>query len=275
MQKLWAGIQASDALWTFDRSAEHAYGLLTLHIDKTHAGTRWPQLFEADDGVSETLDPTELYNIREALEKYTTAAQSGEDASGLGLGSGMPSLAEGEIDDEVDFDTGDVVCLTWVALDGSVPAWAAKEDSPFNVLSTPLQGTRRTEHSPLLVVKNGLDGLVYTLDATADAPAWTHTSTFCVLSFVLASKRDTRFVHHVGGRAVLAFESGARGLGCNVYVYKATARAGDKTAKQCILKVNDGAGGPLLGVGITHTQDGREVILCLCEGALTVMHGLF
>ena len=33
------------------------------------------------------------------------------------------------------------------------------------------------------------------------------------LAFVLASKRDTRFVHHAGPRAVFAFESGGGAAG--------------------------------------------------------------
>ncbi|KAF7797402.1 hypothetical protein EIP86_008597 [Pleurotus ostreatoroseus] len=283
LKKLWAPIQSSDSLWTFDRSAEHTYGLLTLHLDKQHEGTRWPQVFAASSDpadavvdVPETLDPSELYQIREALEKYTSALQTGEDASGLGLGRGIPSLAEGEIDEEVDMDMGDLVVLTWVTLDGFTPDWLSKgEGSPFSVLSTPLQGS--LESRPSLVVKTGLDGAVYTLD-TKDGQdnelAWTHTSTFCVLSFVLASKRDTRFIHHVGSKAVFAFESGAREMGCNAYIYRNTVRPRDKAAKQCILKLNDGSGGPLLGVGMIRTKDGRDLILCLCEGQLIVIHDL-
>ncbi|PSR74811.1 hypothetical protein PHLCEN_2v9525 [Hermanssonia centrifuga] len=270
LKKFWDGIQPSTSFWTLDREAEHAFGLLTLYLDKQHEGTRWSHLFapsstataatagggssEADVEVPETLDPSELWQIREALEKYTADLQSGgEDAGGWGLGRGMPSLAEGEMDDEVDLTTGDTVALTWVGADGRVPSWcreAGSDDSPFNLLSTPLPGPSGPQ-PPSLVVKRGLDGVVYTLGSggsAEDPPTWTHTSTFCVLSFVLASKRDTRFVHHVSDKAVLAFESGARGLGGNVYIYRNTAQKGDNWAKQAILKVSDGSGGVLLGV---------------------------
>lgn len=275
LKKFWAGIHSSTSFWTLDREAEGTYGLLTLHLDKQHEGTRWAQVFEAAgvrDGepeVPETLDPSELWQIRESLEKYTAALRTGEDASGLGLGHGLPSLAEGEMDDEVDADMGDTVALTWVGIDGSVPSWASAMggDSPVNVLSTVLPGL---QGPPSLVVKNGLDGLLFTFEE--EGTGWTHTNTFCVLSFVLASKRDTRFVHHLSSRAVLAFESGARGLGGNVYIYQPTARPGDKWATQAVLKVGDGSGGPLLGVGAAKTKTGGSVILCLCEKELVVIH---
>ncbi|KAI0345806.1 hypothetical protein BDW22DRAFT_1324567 [Trametopsis cervina] len=275
-KKMWDGIRTSTSFWTFDREAEHTYGLLTLHLDKQHDGTRWMQVFAQTEGepdVPEMLDPSELYAIRESLEKYTAALQTGEDASGLGLGRGVPSLAEGEMDDEVDLDMGDAVVATWVAADGATPAWAGKgADAPFSMLSTPLPGV--VGEPPSVVAKNGLDGLVYALDTpegNPDAVAWKHTGTFCVLSFVLASKRDTRFVHHISSRTVVAFESGARGLGSNLYLYRSTARSGDKQAKQAVLKVGDVSSGPLLGVGMLKTRAGETVTLCLCERELAVI----
>lgn len=277
LKKFWDGIHTSTSFWTFDRQAEHTYGLLTLHLDKAHEGTRWPHLFAQQESadepeVPETLDESELSAIRESLEKYTAALQTGEDASGLGLGRGVPSLAEGEMDDEVDLDTGDAVVATWVGLDGSVPSWSGS-DAPFTLLATPLPSSGL--QTPSVVAKNGLDGLVYTLSDAGEEVAWKHTATFNVLSFVLASKRDTRFVHHVssatGTGSILAFESGARGLGSNVYIYRGTARPGDKHAKQAVLKVGDVSSGPLLGVGQVTTKDGRSVTLCLCERELAMI----
>ena len=273
LERFWDGIRTATSFWTFDRQAESAFGLLTLHLDKQHDKTRWAQVFEAagtkadEPEVAETLDPSELWTIRESLEKYTAALQSGEDASGLGLGSGMPSLAEGELDDEVDVDIGDMAMLTWVGVDGSEPSWAqaAGGDVPFTVLSTPLPGHAASRSS--LVMKHGMDGLQFSLDAGA----WKHTSTFCVLSFVLASKRDTRFIHHIASKAVFAFESGARDLGGNVYIYRPTAQRGDKWAKQAVLKIGDSSSGPLLGVGAVITAGGEEKILCLCEKELVVI----
>ncbi|CAL1713091.1 unnamed protein product [Somion occarium] len=279
---LWDGIQPSASFWTWDRQAEHSFGLLTLHLDKQHEGTRWAQVFalsgtrpagdtsEDDVEVPETLDPSELYLIRESLEKYTAALQKGEDASGLGLGRGVPSLGEGEMDPEIDSADANTVCVTWVGVDGSVPSWERSLDAPFTLLSTPFPSSPAPQ--PTLIVKNGVDGVLFTLSeasSPSDPPEWKHTSTFSALSFVLASKRDTRFVHHVSDQAVLAFESGTRG---NVYIYRNTAGIHDPVAKQAVLKIGGGAGGSLLGVGMMHTKVGKPIILCLCEGEWIVAH---
>ena len=105
-----------------------------------------------------------------------------------------------------------------------------------------------------------------------EAPVWEHTSTFSVLSFVLASKRDIRFVHHVSSEAVFAFESGAQDLGGNVYIYRG-APPRVNWAKQAILKIDGGPAGSLLGVGLMKVQD-KVAILALCEGELVILHGV-
>ncbi|KAG6878910.1 hypothetical protein C0992_006732 [Termitomyces sp. T32_za158] len=271
-KKLWDMVSTSTSYWTWDREAEHSFGLLTLYLDKQHAGTKWTHVFAPTQGdmeVLETLDPSQLWHIREALEKYTAALRDGDDASGLGLGRGVPSLAEGELDMEVDETVGRKAYLSWVNEKGVAPLWCKNaEKIPYQLLSTPFTGSRDTDLS--LVVKNNLDGTVHTLDSkNPNYPAWTHTSTFSALSFVLASKQDTRFTFH-SSEGVFAFEGGIRDRGGNVYIYRVpTSKA--KWAKQAILKVGDGYGGPLLGVGIIHIDGFIPVILCLAEGELILL----
>ncbi|KAI0072867.1 hypothetical protein K474DRAFT_1650338 [Panus rudis PR-1116 ss-1] len=295
---LWDGIQPSASFWTWDREGERSsqFGILTLHLDKQHEGTRWPQVFasagtkpsasnsnsseidETDVEVPETLDPSELVSIREALEKYTAALQSGEDPSGLGLGRGIPSLGEGEMDPEIDeVDSGDMFVISWVSEDGADNGKTRDWDSPFGLLSTPFPSYTSQDEPPTLVIKHGVDGALFTLvppSPDQGESTWKHTSTFSALAFVLASKRDTRFVHHVSNKAVLAFESGSR-LGGNAYIYRNTAKLHDQYAKQAVLKICSGIGGgedALLGVGMVRTKRGKEVMLCLCEGELVVAH---
>ena len=282
---LWDGILSSTSYWTWDREADHSFGLLTLYLDKQHEGTKWSQVFAsagastASDSsfenieVPETLDPSELLHIREILEKYTTSLREGSDASGLGLGRGVPSLAEGEMDAEVDESVGREACLTWVGEDGSVPPWWKESKSiPFHLLATPMPGSNESRMS--LVVKNNLDGTVHSLISDAPdlttPPKWTHTSTFPALAFVLASKQDTRFTYHIPGIAVFAFEGGVRDRGGNVYIYQ-TAPVKEKYAKQAILKVDDGYGGSLLGVGALECRQGATVLVCLTEGELILI----
>ncbi|KAG2037813.1 hypothetical protein BDR03DRAFT_992416 [Suillus americanus] len=279
-QQLWDGIQTSTSFWTWDREGEHSFGLLTLHLDKQRENTRWMHVFASagtpggEEEVPETLDPSELYLIRESLEKYTAALQSGEDMSGLGLGRGVPALAQGEMDEEVDFSVGRVAFLTWVGEDGGIPVWSSGfGDSACNILSIDLPGSGP---GASMVVKNGIDGTLFALDeaqAVDSLPTWTHSATFSALAFVLASKQDTRFTYHVSSKAVLAFENGSRDRGGNVYIYRG-GRPGQIWAKQSVLKVGDGSAGSLLGVGTFKTAQGHTIV-CLCENELVVMHNIF
>ncbi|KAI5122789.1 hypothetical protein M0805_000133 [Coniferiporia weirii] len=280
LKQLWDAISPSSSFWTWDREADSRVGLLTLHLDKQHEGTRWSHVFAsagtdpADQEVPETLDPSELYHIREALEKYTSTLQTGEDASGLGLGQGVPSLAEGELDDAVDSSVGRRVAVTWLGADGAVPGWVVEESSVSYLLSTPLPGLQ--EDRPSLVMRSDIDGLLFALPppvAAASPGKWDHVSTYPALAFVLASKRDTRFRFHISSEIELAFESGTGFGGGNVYIYRG---AKDKAvwAKQAILKVSGGSMGALLGVGAVKRADGGLVLLCLCEKEMVVVRDL-
>ena len=287
-KSFWDGIQPSTSLWTWDKAGEKSFGLLTLHLDKQHEGTRWSQVFsqsqdpsdEPEPEVAETLDPSELYNIRETLEKYTSSLS--EDGSGLGLGQGVPSLGKGEIDEELDSSVGREAFLTRIP----VPApqvqngTSSKDRSPpVTLLSTPLPGSAKPDDSPSLIIKNDIDGLLYTptppkTSDGEDDSVWTHTSTFPALSFVLASKQDVRFTHHISDRLVLAFESGSRGIGFNIYIYQATRTCSAQWAKQSVIRVGDAATGPLLGVGALtlDVEGGKKVaMLCLCENEVVVV----
>ena len=305
---LWADINPSSSFWTWDREGEQKWGLLTLHMEKKQEGTRWMNVFnpsprhpatttspELDLGpdteieVPETLDPSELWHIRESLEKYTTALRDGEDASGLGLGKGLSSLAEGEMDEEVDASIGRKVCLTWVrgGMDTNdiVEREGAEQDEEHFVqlLSTPLPGSIDTDEDISLILKHDLDGTVFTLQPST-AAQWIHTSTYSALSFVLASKQDTRFTYHLpsssdpsspSGGAVLAFEGGSsQGRGGNLYIYRSASTSKEKWAKQAVLKIDDGLGGALLGVGCVRGERGKKIVVCLTEGELVLIQGI-
>ena len=283
-KQLWDGVRPSTSFWTWDREGEHEFGILSIHLDKQNEDVKWSHVFaapgtssgEVDDvDVPETLDPSELYAIREALEKYTAALREGEDASGLGLGRGLPTLAQGEMDEDVDSSVGRLAFITWVGEDGSSPAWSAGlRDSAFNVLSTPLPGTE-TEHLSL-VVKNGLDGTRHVLSddpANGGAPGWKHENTFSALAFVLASKRDTRFTYHASDM-IFAFENGTQDRGSNVYIYRSSSPK-ELWAKQSVLTVGQGDGGSLLGIGafISDSETGNTII-CLCENELVILRNV-
>ena len=327
---LWADINPSSSFWTWDREGEQKWGLLTLHMEKKHDGTRWMHVFnpsprlpavttttttspesdlkgsdsDMEMEVPETLDPSELWHIRESLEKYTSALRDGEDASGLGLGKGLSSLADGEMDEEVDSNIGRRVCLTWVRGGGmemdtnemvataseGAAADQVEEEQFVHLLSTPLPGSLGIDDKDVsLILKHDLDGTVFSLQSSSKAnnnstAQWIHTSTYSALSFVLASKQDTRFTHHLfpssdsnspSAGAVLAFEGGSsRGRGGNLYIYRSVPTSKEKWAKQAVLKVDDGLGGALLGVGCIRGKGGEKIVVCLTEGELVVIQGI-
>ena len=166
----WDGIQPSTSLWTWDKVGEKGFGILTLYLDKRHEGTRWSQVFaphqtpsgEPEPEVAETLDPSELYNIREALEKYTSSLS--EDGSGLGLGQGVPSLGKGETDEELDSSVGRETFLTRIPLPTSQnqDTTDMEDQLPVTLLSTPLPGSIKLDDPPSLIIKNDIDGLFCT-----------------------------------------------------------------------------------------------------------------
>jgi len=122
-RKLWGDIDPTASFWTWERPVSpetpEAVGVLTLHLEKRHHGTRWSHVFalrrrgaiddrdavsfsaqeqnvpdkehgqsEEDElEVPETLDPSERMTMLENLEKYTS--DLGGDGSGPGHGSNL------------------------------------------------------------------------------------------------------------------------------------------------------------------------------------------
>ncbi|KZT34363.1 CS-domain-containing protein [Sistotremastrum suecicum HHB10207 ss-3] len=270
LRELWASIDSSASLWTWEQGGTASLGLLMLYLEKSHEGTRWPQVFMTESPeVPETIDPSELANIRDQLEKFTV---QGPISEGMDIGHGLSSLADGEMDEEVDSNVGRKMVTTWIKVDGSL--LESKTSPPFDLLSTPIPTALpfTSSNTYSLVVKNTVDGVVFThtFDSTG-APKWTHHSTFPAVAFVLATKRDTRFTYHVPEKAVFAFESGSSVGGNNVYIYRATDKPKEAWAKQAILPVTDGNSGSLLGIGAFPSNNGKTVVLCLCEREIIIL----
>ena len=287
MRELWGTVDRSTSLWTWDKEGDRpsapgqprTVGLLTLHLEKAHEGTKWPHVFalagkgteDAIEEVPETIDPSEMYKIRESLEKYTAALSSGEDPSGLGLGSGMPSLAQGEMDESVDESVGRHAVHMWFSvLDGVEAPTPFVAGGEVLALSLPVAG--EVQQRIAMVMRNTIDGLLYEAPVLPEIDGWVHLATFPALAFVLASKRDTKFVFHVGKDAVLAFESGGREARPNLYVYHDAK--GKSTAKQSLVRIGSGGlGGGLLGVGGLKVNK-QIVLVCLRERELAIIRGI-
>ncbi|KAH7337107.1 hypothetical protein B0J17DRAFT_666278 [Rhizoctonia solani] len=254
----WAEIDPGASLWTWERAPderEFNVGLLTLHLEKKHVGTRWSHVFNQSSNepdVPETLDPSELANIRDALEKYTTE-MSGD----------MPSLANPDADEELDAP-GQVGQRVSVMRVGAQTGRVEVDQMEVSLLSAPIPCPELG--SPSLVMRRDIDGLFFTRSASN----WEHASTYSALSFVLASKRDTRFVLHHKDKMVLAFESGSTHGTGNVYIYRGHGTTKAQFSEQSVLGVADKESGALLGVVMV----GEGVFCCLCERRLVVLKSI-
>jgi hypothetical protein len=276
MKELWDQVNPSESLWTWDKEGERTVGLLTLHLEKRHQGTKWSHVFARegtssnDPEVLETVDPSEMWKIREALEKYTSELQSGTDG---GIGGEMPSLATGEMDPSVDAETGRRLTASY--FDVLTGEEIAPNSAYQEILAFPLpHSPNECRHIGLrsLVIKNGIDGPLFTGPIVPSVDLWEHVSTFPALGFVLASKRDTRFSFHLGSSAAVAIESGGREASPNMYIYYDAK--GNSRAKQGIVRLgNSGTAGSLLGVAGIETQMGL-VVTCLRERELVIVRNI-
>ncbi|GAA5875405.1 hypothetical protein JCM8547_004398 [Rhodosporidiobolus lusitaniae] len=336
-KKLWAEIDPHTSVWTFDREAEgrdSTFGILTLHLEKQYAGTRWTDVFaptsfpgeggsggsgakieeldpEQDyEDVPETMDPSELAAISEKMEQWAQGIAAGSSGGGRvaggaadGIGHGVPtSLLGDEMDVEVDAESGRQIVVSWV--EGATKEGGKKQPEvvvphrtiPYALLSTalPLAGTSSSSGTfdPTISIKHDVDGLLFSPPSSSSTYTWTHRSTLPALAFVLATKRDTRFVYHVRSPspssplqdAVLAFDAPAllpgptpsssalaRGGG-NLFVYIAPKTGWkEKTGKQMVVRVGGQHAGALVGAAGVRLEGGEVAILVLCEREVGVL----
>lgn len=236
-RRTWDDIDANGSVWTIERVKPSVPGgketsLLSLHLEKKHAGTRWTAVFAPrdaemedaeeedfdDEEVPETLDPTELLAQLEGLEKYTAApglneAQtralgatwSGESGGGGGpaLSTQHDSLLHDGLEAE-DAQVGRTAIVTQV-----IQRTAGSVDDALQLRTSATHATLATEKAlavPLptaavgrrgaLVLKpqGELDGQLFEPPHNASTWKWAHEVTFPALAFVLASKRDAQRV---------------------------------------------------------------------------------
>lgn len=273
----WDAVRAGrgESTWTFEWTDRG--GTVTLDLAKRNAGVRWASAFAPQDGVvdvPETLTPEQIAETADRMAKWTAEGDAG---------------LEGE-DDDFDFDdepstsggpaleahdqakVGTRLVFTSVTSSGEIRPCA----EPVWALSTDLDG-------PSVIVKSHVDGQLF----TPTAEGWKHTSTNPALAFVLASKRDTQFVHHLTtprGAIVVAFESSRPdGTGGNAYVYWPVDDTGERTksgksaakeARQAVVKfVRGDEAGALMGVA-SVVVGGQTRVVGLCERAWVVLEGL-
>lgn len=265
---LWGEIDVATSLWTWEhvqtRTAgeTHVTGLLTLHIAKAHEGTRWSSVFEGDDSVSETLDPSELLTMLEGLEKYTENP-----------GAGTSSLLQDGLEEEDEL-AGTRLVFTAVHADGTTSQSAPADAGMLLARTAP-----SNVPDARLLLKYDVDGLLFAPPKPLALAPWEHTETAPAISYVLASKRDAHpvYVHRAPGAAsstVLAIEprmGGSRAsLTHNVFVYRAAPDAKYGESRVFRLGHDDQPTGPVLGAGVVSAS-GASRLMCLCESTLHIV----
>lgn len=269
-------INASTSLWTFDPEK----CILSIDLEKSNEGTRWPHVFAKDDGVLETIDPSEMKAFLERLDQYT-GADVGTSRSGL-FDQTATSL-QNELDDSIDASVGRQAIFTYITASTSPKIQLQNMEPADNVSSTAmpqnhsLVSTCPLDHS--YCFKHDVDGLIYKVDwSRSDASTiFKHISTIPAFAFVLASKRDAKYAVHVSnGNDLLALI--VEGSGRYMYAYWTPTdrtRGHSTNGKQAIIQLNNGdKNGNVLGVGMMDDDHGPALII-VTEKDLIVASNLF
>ena len=208
-RKLWSQVRADDCTWTLESG-----GTLTLFLNKQDQHTRWPHLFDIDDGVMETLDPAELAAITERLEKFT--------ANDANNNPTVQNPVATDMDEDID-DKGEPIlfavydrsgqCIEEIYSGGC--EWLCKAFDCEKEEQEEGQG----EPIPSICVKVDIDGQIYRFikkeQMEGDNLQTKHIDTFDAFAFVQASKRDSRFIYYDPKfRFIVIIESSR-----NAYIY--------------------------------------------------------
>lgn len=250
-RKLWSTIRADDCTWTIDSDS----GVLSLFLVKHDEHTRWPHVFDQDDGVLETMDAAKLDDIMRRLDKFTDGNTPFVQA--------MQHPVAQDIDEDID--------------ESGQPVYFSVYDNATGRLVQNIQSSGRewlcgSFHAPQLeyqqrlasvCVKSDVDGQVYAFNDEGSIIAPEHVAIFDAFAFVHASKRDSRFVQHDPDlRFVTIVESNR-----NAYIYY---RHGDKrdVESQTLIDVTQGHDVDILGAQLINDR----VLMLLTETELVAVH---
>ncbi|CDZ96777.1 HSP20-like chaperone [Phaffia rhodozyma] len=306
----WDIVRPDESFWQWEPSE----GLLTIELEKTNTQTRWPHLFLPNStagvgdmaDVEETLSDETRSAIAANLAKFTGPGPSNEELPSE-LPGGLSSLLRDDMDlddDEREDGSGEAAgedgerggvgkLVKWSFIGGREEKndvlEATKEEVKVDkligaehVIGSELEwvrtGFRRNDNQgEEILVKYSLDALLFKPPSDFNSP-FTHLKTFPALSFVLSSKRETKYilhtplVDHLSPAKVLAFTSptteGAQG---DLFIYQEAE--GQMTAPSGVFKMGGGEEGALVGVKAVKIS-GEDVLIGLCEQTIVLLRGV-
>lgn len=231
-RKLWGTVHPDESTWTLESNT----GLLSIFLTKQDEHTRWPHIFDADDGVLETLDPSRLAEITAHLEKWTSSKEESLNAPFV---QARQHPVATDADEDID-ERGQPIRFAVYDRTGNQVQEIRSSGSEW--LCSSFDGT--CDSLPSICVKANVDGLVYAFEETPEGVIETkHVATYDAFAFVQASKRDSRFVRHDPRNRFATIAESNR----NAYIYY---RHGDKrtTEKQTVVDITLGHDVDIIGV---------------------------
>lgn len=178
-RKLWSTVKSDECVWTLENNK------LTLFMTKADEHTRWPQLFDNDDGVLETISPEAIAEIRNRLDKFTSDEDSNKENP-----FAQPAQHPAATDMDEDIDEGGLPILFNVY--DNATGNVVEEFSTGN-LSWSCKSFDAPHQLPSVCLQMDVDGLIFTLTEANDTIKLEHVCTLDAFGFVQASKRDARF----------------------------------------------------------------------------------
>ncbi|KAJ1644476.1 hypothetical protein J3B02_000588 [Coemansia erecta] len=258
----FSDIAAEESVWTLENGR-----LLTLYLEKARAGVRWPTVFSSDDGVLETMDPSEFAVIRDQMAKYTS------DSLAAGGRMALHSAADAIDQDEEDLDQTDssieFSARSWCS--GQAEAIGAAGSPDWLCCSFPEPACRREKSRKNtdawvqllrpVCLKFDVDGIVFGFGRAMDnAVEACHVGSFAALSYIQASKRERRFMYVDAEMTVAVLAETQR----RIYIYRQTRHRHAAEAVQNIVDLGNGELLGLLKVG-GYLAVLREHTLCLVD----------
>ncbi|KAL9554159.1 hypothetical protein MBANPS3_002959 [Mucor bainieri] len=255
-RKLWSTIQPDASLWTLEDN-----NTLTLCMTKADENTHWPQLFDKDDGIMETLSDHHLLEIKQRLAEFTSEdASSGSVVahSNNSLVQAAQHPAATDMDEDVD-EAGEPVVFGVYDRSGTVVDEFDSGTSRWICSSFEAANHKRL---PSVCLQMDVDGLVFSLTEVDGKIHVEHTATLDAFAFVQASKRDARFIHHDAELHFASIIESSR----NAYLYY---HHDDKRLEevQTLVDVTQGHDVDILGAQVVH----EKTLLILTESQLVLI----
>ncbi|KAJ2605213.1 hypothetical protein GGH99_002896 [Coemansia sp. RSA 1285] len=274
---LFDHIVADESVWTLENGS-----VLTLYLQKTRENVRWPRVFGAEDGVLETMDPSEFASIRDRLEKYTSDhIEHVGPRTGLVRQSADRALDQDnggeEFDEKQSLEGGQAVIFSlrqWstgqaeASSTGGAPDWlcASFPENKGTSCSDKQAGNKEGNSAPVctlpkVCLKFDVDGVVFGIETAfkgvaaaaaasesknAEAKA-NHMGTFAALAYIQASKREKRFMYVDADMSVAVLAESHR----RVYIYHQIRETNARSAVQNVVDLGgdtEDASGELLGI---------------------------